>query len=126
MLSGKCRGGEEPIGSGVTYVRGEDRAANMTYHQRCVEIIQNIPRGKVTTYGQIAALAGNPRGARQVSRILHSSSEKEGLPWHRVINSKGGISLERDRGYELQKTLLEQEGVEFNAKDFIDLKKYRW
>ncbi len=97
----------------------------MTYHQRCIEIIRNIPRGKVATYGQIAALAGNPRGARQVSRILHSSSEKEGLPWHRVINSKGGISLERGRGYELQKTLLEQEGVEFNAKDLIDLKKYR-
>jgi methylated-DNA-protein-cysteine methyltransferase-like protein len=61
-----------------------------------------------------------------VSRILHSSSEKEGLPWHRVINSKGGISLERGRGYELQKTLLEQEGVVFNANDLIDLKKYRW
>ncbi len=99
---------------------------HQTYHQRCVGIIQNIPRGKVATYGQIAALAGNPRGARQVSRILHSSSEKEGLPWHRVINSKGGISLEQGRGYELQKTMLEQEGVEFNAKDLIDLKKYRW
>ena len=98
----------------------------MTYHRRCVEIIQNIPRGKVATYGQIAALAGNPRGARQVSRILHSSSEKERLPWHRVINSKGGISLERGYGYELQKTLLEQEGIEFNVKDFINLKKYRW
>ena len=87
--------------------------------------IKSIPYGRVATYGQIAALAGNPRGARQVARILHSSSRKHGLPWHRVINSRGTISLPEGRGYELQRTLLESEGIEFRA-EHIDLQRFGW
>jgi len=78
------------------------------------------------TYGLIAAMAGNPRGARQVSRILHSSSRKHGLPWHRVINSRGTISLPRGKGYEEQKSLLFSEGVILREDDSIDLKEYLW
>ena len=63
------------------------------FTEEVLDIIKMIPKGKVMTYGQIAAYAGNPRGARQVSRILHSMSSSHELPWHRVINSKGGISL---------------------------------
>lgn len=74
------------------------------------------------TYGQIAAYAGNPRGARQVSRILHSMSEKYNLPWHRVINSKGIISLTGEPGF-IQGELLSQEGIEVLNKK-IDLKKH--
>lgn len=87
-----------------------------------LDIIKNIPYGNVMTYGQIAAYAGNPRGARQVSRILHSMSGKHNLPWHRVINSKGGISLTGQPGFT-QGELLSQEGIDVINKK-IDLKKY--
>jgi methylated-DNA-protein-cysteine methyltransferase-like protein len=97
-----------------------------SFHQRAVSVIKKIPPGRVATYGQIAAMAGNPKASRQVSRILHSSSRKENLPWHRVINSKGGISLPRGHGYELQKSLLQDEGVEFHDGGRVDLKSYGW
>jgi methylated-DNA-protein-cysteine methyltransferase-like protein len=61
----------------------------MTFHEKTVFIIKQIPYSKVSTYGKIAEAAGNPQGARQVARTLHSSSDKENLPWHRVINSTG-------------------------------------
>lgn len=97
-----------------------------SFYQRVIAIIKNIPEGKVATYGQIATYAGNPRAARQVSYILHSSSEKEDLPWHRVINSKGSISLKPGHGYELQKQMLKKEGITFNENDCIDLKRFLW
>ena len=84
-----------------------------------------IPVGKVATYGQIAQLAGNNKAARQISRILHSSSEKYDLPWHRVINSQGKISLRLGDGFEMQKAILESEGVQV-IEDRIDLTKFQW
>lgn len=95
------------------------------FTQRVVHIIKNIPSGKVCTYGYIAEMAGNPRGARQVAWILHSSSQKYDLPWHRVINSKGKISLKGDK-YKMQKQLLEKEGVIFDSNDVIDFEQYLW
>jgi methylated-DNA-protein-cysteine methyltransferase-like protein len=92
------------------------------FTERVIAVISNIPFGKVMTYGQIAAYAGNPRGARQVSRILHSLSEKYDLPWHRVINSKGGISLTGEGGF-MQGELLSREGINVIDKK-IDLKKH--
>ena len=89
---------------------------------KVLEIIQEIPEGYVMTYGQIAAYAGNPRGARQVSRILHSMTEKYQLPWHRVINSQGGISLTGDAGF-VQAAMLKREGIEVKNKK-INLRKY--
>ena len=89
-------------------------------------IIKKIPRGKVATYGQIAALAGNPRAARQVVRILHSSSGKDKLPWHRVVNSQRRIGLPPGSGYELQQSLLKREGVKFGIGDRIDFEQYQW
>jgi methylated-DNA-protein-cysteine methyltransferase-like protein len=96
------------------------------FYERVVRFIRSVPAGKVATYGQIADYAGNPRAAREVAYILHSSSEKEGLPWQRVINSKGSISLKRGRGYELQKKMLEDEGVVFDGEDRVDLARFRW
>jgi methylated-DNA-protein-cysteine methyltransferase-like protein len=61
-----------------------------------------------------------------VVRILNSSSEKYDLPWHRIVNRNGQISLPRGNGYELQKELLEKEGVVFGSEDTIDLRKYLW
>ena len=88
--------------------------------------LKKIPKGKVATYGQIATLAGSPRAARQVVRILHSSSKKHNLPWHRVINSQGDISLRPSQGYEIQKALLIKEKVKFSLSDRIDLKLFQW
>ncbi len=97
-----------------------------TFYESVIDIIKRIPPGKVATYGEIADYAGNKRAARQVSYILNSSWEKHKLPWHRVVNSKGGISLRKGHGYELQKKLLKREGIIFNEEDCIDLKKFQW
>lgn len=98
----------------------------LPFTQRVKQIIKKIPRGKVATYGQIAAYAGNPRAARQVAWILSSSSSKDKLPWHRVINRKGRISLEPNHGYEIQKMLLKKEGVKFDKSEAIDLELFLW
>ncbi|PAT02705.1 DNA methyltransferase [Candidatus Izimaplasma bacterium ZiA1] len=87
-----------------------------------IKIIRSIPKGKVMTYGQIASIAGSPRSARQVSRILHSMSSKYDLPWQRVINSKGTISLDGQSGH-IQKEMLLNEGLKVIGKS-IDLKEY--
>ena len=97
-----------------------------SFHQNVIKVIKKIPKGKVATYGQIATLAGSPRAARQVVRFLLSSSRKEKLPWYRVINASGKISLKQGEGYEEQKTILEEEGIEFKRDDSIDLNKYLW
>jgi methylated-DNA-protein-cysteine methyltransferase-like protein len=96
------------------------------FHQRVVDLIRKIPIGKVATYGQIAALAGNPRAARQIVRVLHTLSNVEKLPWHRVVNRHGRISLQPGSGYELQKAMLRDEGVQFSTDDRIDLDQYLW
>ena len=98
----------------------------ITSSHRVKRLIKEIPHGKVATYGQIASHAGNSRAARQVAWILHSCSEKDGLPWHRVINSKGRISLPPQGGYELQKKLLELEGISFKENGSIDLDRFLW
>ena len=96
------------------------------FTKETISIIKNIPEGKVLTYGLVAELAGAPRAARQVSRTLHSLSEKYDLPWHRVINSKGTIALKSIEGKEHQKRLLEQEGIKVSDNYEVDLNKYLW
>ncbi len=96
------------------------------FTESVIALLKKIPKGKVATYGQIATLAGSPRAARQVVRILHSSSKKHNLPWHRVINSQGKISLLPNQGFEIQKALLIKEKVKFSLSDTINLKKYLW
>jgi methylated-DNA-protein-cysteine methyltransferase related protein len=96
------------------------------FTEKAVEIIQNIPEGKVMTYGQIARIAGSPRAARQVVRILHSMSRKYRLPWHRVVNSKGKISIQNDENFHEQVLSLEFEGIEVGLSGHIDLEKYQY
>jgi methylated-DNA-protein-cysteine methyltransferase-like protein len=88
--------------------------------------VKKIPRGKVATYGQIAELAGLEGHARQIGYALHNLPAASDVPWHRVINAKGEISP-RSAGdsHELQRMLLEEEGVGFVA-DRVDLERYRW
>jgi methylated-DNA-protein-cysteine methyltransferase-like protein len=93
--------------------------------RRIIDLIRCIPRGRVATYGQIAAMAGMPHGARQVARLLHTCSGAHRLPWHRVINASGGISLPAGSGRELQRTLLEKEGVIF-LRGKVNLRHYAW
>jgi methylated-DNA-protein-cysteine methyltransferase related protein len=95
------------------------------FTEKVIDIIRSIPEGKVMSYGQIAGLAGSPRAARQVVRILHSMSEKYKLPWHRVINSKGQIVINSDESYNEQILNLEMEGVEVSSKGVVDLEKYQ-
>lgn len=92
------------------------------------QVVALIPRGKVATYGQIAALAGFPRHARLVGYALNRQLAPDSeLPWHRVINAQGRLSLHKlDMNAEnLQRFKLEQEGIQF-VNDRIDLKQYRW
>lgn len=91
-----------------------------------IDIIRSIPQGKVLTYGFIARLAGNPRAARQVSWILHSSSKKYNLPWHRVISSNGSLSMKSIEDRQYQKKLLELENITFLDNFKINLQKYLW
>jgi len=96
------------------------------FTERTLAILKRIPSGKVMTYGQVAGLAGSPRAARQVVRILHAMSRTHNLPWHRVINSKGEIAVRDDESYQLQKMLLELEEVEIRDGRFIDLERYQY
>ena len=105
---------------------GQSDEQTNRFTDRVKRLIKKVPRGKVATYGQIAAMAGNPRAARQVVRVLHACSEKDKLPWHRIVNSKGGISLKPGQGYELQKAMLRNEGIKFKENDLIDLGRYLW
>ncbi|UPM53677.1 MGMT family protein [Gottfriedia acidiceleris] len=96
-----------------------------SFTSRAIEIIKNIPPGKVMTYGQVAKLAGSARGARQVVRILHSMGQKYQLPWHRVINAKGEIGIQDEEGFLKQKRLLQNEGIKFTSERIINLKEYQ-
>lgn len=89
----------------------------------------DVPAGRVTTYGDVAAAIGSPRAARQVGYALAALTQPrvETVPWHRVINAQGRISLRGDalRG-PLQRAKLLSEGVAFDTRDKIDLQVYRW
>lgn len=86
-----------------------------------LRVLKDIPPGVVVTYGQVARLAGSPRAARQVVRILHSMSAKHELPWHRVVNAKGELNIP-DEGSRLeQRRLLEEEGVLFTKDGRVKL-----
>ncbi len=90
------------------------------------DLIRSVPPGKVASYGQIAALAGDARQARQVSWILHSSSEVERLPWHRIIASSGRISLPMNGEGRLQARLLRAEGVAVGPDGRVEMAVFGW
>jgi methylated-DNA-protein-cysteine methyltransferase-like protein len=100
--------------------------AKTDFSANVIKLVKAIPRGKVATYGLIAKLAGKSHGARGVGWLLHSSTKAHGLPWQRVLNSKGTISFKKtSSNYKEQKRLLQKEGVVF-MDDRVDLKKYLW
>ena len=91
--------------------------------RRIMEQILAVPKGKVSSYRDIALKAGIPNGARQTVRVLHSMSEKHNLPWHRIIRSNGTIAL-KNEGAELQKNLLRGEGVKISADGRVDMNRF--
>lgn len=94
--------------------------------ERIYDIVKQIPCGKVATYGQIAALAGNKRWPRVVGYALHANPDPEHIPCHRVVNRMGEVSKAFAFGGEnRQITLLENEGVQVDGNR-VDLKKYQW
>lgn len=96
-------------------------------YKQIYSIVKKIPSGKVATYGQIAALAGIPRNARQIGYALHKLPHDSSVPWQRVINAKGEVSPRTwSENHLLQRILLESEGVEFNTEGRVPLKAFGW
>jgi len=90
-------------------------------------MLRRIPKGRVATYGQIARLAGIPRQPRQIGYALAALRDHYPVPWHRVVNAKGEISQRSESGVEeLQRILLEREGVVFDVRGRISLSRFRW
>ncbi len=96
-------------------------------YARICAVVRRIPRGRVSSYGEVARLAGLPGRARQVGYALHALAEAEDVPWQRVVNAQGGISLGGDTGLgSLQRNMLEAEGIVFNDQGRVDLKSFGW
>jgi methylated-DNA-protein-cysteine methyltransferase-like protein len=97
-----------------------------SFYERVYQVVRLIPPGKVVTYGQIARLLGEPHGARTVGWAMQALPDPE-VPWHRVINAQGRISgVGRGARADLQRALLEDEGVVFDARGRVDLSVYQW
>lgn len=93
---------------------------------RIHDVVRRIPKGKVATYGQIAALAGFPRHARQVGHAMRDLPQGSDVPWHRVLNARGEVSPRAAVGWEdVQRDLLEQEGVDL-VRERVDLARHGW
>ena len=99
-------------------------------YQRIYEVVRRIPKGRVSTYGEVARLAGLPGHARQVGYALHAlrdDPEAARVPWQRVVNARGEVSARSEPGFErLQRALLEAEGVLFDRRGRIDLGRFAW
>ena len=104
----------------------EPTSTRDTSYKRIYAVVRRIPEGRVATYGQVATLAGLPGHARQVGYAL-SALDDEGVPWHRVINAAGRISLRREPGSDhVQKLLLMKEGIQFERGGRISLTRFQW
>lgn len=95
--------------------------------QKVYEVVKQIPRGRVTTYGQIALLIGNPRLSRAVGFALHVNPEPGVIPCHRVVNRMGQVAPGFAFGGEgIQRELLEAEGIEFTLDGRVNMKRHMW
>ncbi len=96
----------------------------MDFRQRVEELVSQIPHGKVMTYGQIAAMCGNPRAARVVGGVAHYGDSK--LPWHRVVNKSGGTASGYPGGKSEHQKLLESEGIIIDNFRIKNIEEYQW
>jgi len=101
--------------------------AKTEFVNKVLRTISTIPRGTVVSYGQIALMADAPRAARQIGWILSSHGGEKGVPWWRVINNSGRISIKHKEYLPImQKELLEKEGIKVSKDFVIDIEKYRY
>lgn len=105
-------------------------AASVTAPNKYVliwDVVRRIPRGRVASYGQVADLAGLAGHARLAGYALHASAA-DALPWHRVVNAEGRLSLARTDPSSgmTQRLRLEREGVRFDARGRVDMTRHRW
>lgn len=104
--------------------RARDRRPARGFDRAVFHLVSQIPRGKVATYGRLAALLGYPRAARAVGYAMKRCPYD--IPWQRVVNARGGISLRGNMsGMITQRVRLEQEGIDFR-RGRVDLARYRW
>ncbi|MNR94146.1 Methylated-DNA--protein-cysteine methyltransferase [compost metagenome] len=98
------------------------------FYEEIYRAVRAIPPGRVTTYGTIAAMVGRPMAARAVGYALRALPEGSDVPWHRVINAQGRISLTARHPHEtdFQRHRLEREGIVFDVEDRVDLHTYGW
>lgn len=102
------------------------RDASSSY-DRIYSVVRRIPYGRVATYGQVAELAGLPGHARQVGYALHALPSGTTVPWHRVVNASGGVSLRSESGGDVEQRIrLDAEGVGFDLRGRVVLARYRW
>ncbi|HVN86674.1 MAG TPA: MGMT family protein [Candidatus Binatia bacterium] len=109
--------------------RRAPRPSLIAFQRAVYEVVRRIPRGRVVTYGQVAAILGHPRAARAVGTALRRLPRQlePRVPWQRVINAAGRISLRGDiLRPELQRRMLEDEGVAFDRRGVVDLRRFRW
>ena len=102
----------------------QSTVASSTFFTRVYALVRRVPRGRVVTYGQIARALGAPGAARTVGWAMRVCPDQ--VPWHRVINARGEISLRPTTGYHEQRARMKAEGVRINRAGKIDLKKYLW
>jgi len=97
------------------------------YFQQVYEIVAQIPSGKIATYGQIAAMLGNPKAARVVGWAMRAAPSEINLPCHRVVNKQGMLSPYYVFGdTSVQRCMLEREGITFNDNNCINVKEHLW
>ena len=102
-------------------------AGKPSTHDAILAVVRRIPSGRVATYGQIAALAGLERQPRLVGYALHALPASTAVPWHRVINARGMVSIRSDGTASLsQRLLLEREGIHFDGRGRVSLERHQW
>lgn len=112
-------------GSGTA--RESNSPGDPPFEARVRRAVKEVPEGRVASYGDIAAAAGRPRSARAVGRVLRNLPDDALVPWWRVVNARGEISIPAStHARPLQRALLEDEGVEFGENGRIDLRRFRW
>ncbi|NMB70387.1 methyltransferase [candidate division WWE3 bacterium] len=114
----------QPIVNNANFGNGQNRPK---FKELVIQTVRLIPYGKVASYGQIAAMVDSPRAALQVGYILHDYGDDGKTPWWRVVNSKGFISTKcEEHTKNMQRDLLESEGIKVSSDLRIDMEKYRY
>jgi methylated-DNA-protein-cysteine methyltransferase-like protein len=126
FLTGRKRKLQRSPGAGLPPRRQRD-LDELPFHEAVWALVRRIPRGRATSYGAVAAFLGSPRAARGVGYALSALGSDTNVPWWRVLNRAGEVSIKGAPGLPaLQRTLLEAEGVRFDARGRVDFARFGW